>query len=66
MSSGKVNPFFDSRPFLSTYEDGKRGDCVPPKIDSALKFKYRPRVANGERLEVSGVRNLIKFELEGG
>lgn len=35
-------------------------------IQAALKFKYRPRVANGEPLEVSGVRNLIKFELEGG
>ena len=35
-------------------------------IQAALKFKYRPKVANGERMEVSGVRNLIKFELEGG
>ena len=34
-------------------------------IEAALKFKYRPRVANGERMEVSGVRNLIKFELKG-
>lgn len=33
-------------------------------IEAALKFKYRPRVANGERLEVSGVRNLIRFELK--
>lgn len=35
-------------------------------IQAALKFKYRPKVANGEPMEVSGVRNLIKFELEGG
>ena len=35
-------------------------------IQAALKFKYRPKVSNGERMEVSGVRNLIKFELEGG
>ena len=34
-------------------------------IQAALKFKYRPKVANGERMEVSGVRNLIKFKLEG-
>ena len=35
-------------------------------IQAALKFKYRPKVANGERMEVSGVRNLFMFELEGG
>ena len=35
-------------------------------IQAALKFKYRPKVANGERMEVSGVRNFIKFRLEGG
>ena len=34
-------------------------------IEAALKFKYRPKVASGERLEVSGVRNLFKFELAG-
>ena len=34
-------------------------------IEAALKFKYRPKVANGERMEVSGVRNLFMFELEG-
>ena len=34
-------------------------------IEAALKFKYRPKVAGGERLEVSGVRNLFKFELAG-
>ena len=35
-------------------------------IRAALKFKYRPRVANGERMEVSGVRNLIMFRLNDG
>lgn len=35
-------------------------------IQAALKFKYKPRVANGERMEVSGVRNLIRFELNEG
>ena len=35
-------------------------------IRAALKFKYRPKVANGEPMEVSGVRNLIRFTLEDG
>ena len=33
-------------------------------IQAALKFKYKPKVVNGEPVEVAGVRNLIKFELE--
>nr|MEE4268831.1 TonB family protein [Candidatus Krumholzibacteria bacterium] len=33
-------------------------------IAAALKFKYRPRVVNGEPIEVHGVRNLFKYELE--
>ena len=32
-------------------------------IKSALKYKYKPRVVNGEAVEVSGVRTLIKFRL---
>ena len=35
-------------------------------INAALKFKYKPKVVNGEPVEVAGVRNLIKFELEDG
>ena len=44
-------------------------DAKPPgifnraAIRAALKFKYKPKVANGEPVEVSGVRNLLKFEL---
>jgi protein TonB len=34
-------------------------------IDAALKFKYRPRVVNGEPIEVPGVRNKFKYRLEG-
>ena len=47
-------------------------DAKPPgvfdraAIQAALKFKYRPKVANGEPMEVSGVRNLIRFQLEDG
>ncbi len=31
---------------------------------AALKFKYRPKVVNGEPIEVPGVQNLITFKLE--
>ena len=47
-------------------------DAKPPgifdraAIQAALKFKYKPKVVNGEPVEVAGVRNLIKFELEDG
>ncbi len=34
-------------------------------VDAALKFKYKPRVVNGEPTEVSGVQNRITFELNG-
>lgn len=33
-------------------------------IAAALKFKYRPRVVDGEPIEVNGVRNLFRYELE--
>jgi len=33
-------------------------------INAALKFKYKPRVVNGEPIEVRGVLNRITFELE--
>ena len=35
-------------------------------VQASLKFKYKPKVVNGEPVEVAGVRNLIKFELEDG
>lgn len=31
--------------------------------NAALKFKYKPKVVNGEPIEVTGVRNKISFEL---
>ena len=31
---------------------------------AALKFKYKPKVVNGEPIDVHGVRNMIRFELE--
>ena len=33
-------------------------------IQAALKFKYKPKVVNGEPIEVAGVRNKIIFNLE--
>ena len=33
-------------------------------LQAALKFKYKPKVVNGEPVEVRGVRNIIRFELE--
>ena len=33
-------------------------------IAAAKKFKYRPRVVDGEPIEVYGVRNLFRYELE--
>lgn len=34
-------------------------------IEAAKKFKYKPRVQDGKAMEVPGVRNRFKFELEG-
>lgn len=34
-------------------------------VDAALKFKYKPRVVNGEPTEVAGVQNRITFEIDG-
>lgn len=33
-------------------------------IQAALKFKYKPKVVNGEPIDVHGVRNIIRFELQ--
>ena len=45
-------------------------DCQPKgyfertSVKAALKFKYKPRVIDGEPIDVSGVRNRFTFELE--
>jgi protein TonB len=50
--------------------DSKAIDCDPPGIfDSAsvkasLKFKYKPRVVDGQATEVAGVRNKFTYKLE--
>jgi protein TonB len=35
-------------------------------INAALKFKYKPKVVNGDAIDVAGVRNRITFELADG
>jgi len=45
-------------------------DCSPPgvfeknSVKAALMFKYRPRVIDGQPVEVAGVRNEFLYELE--
>ena len=45
-------------------------DCQPSgvfesaSVKAALKFKYRPRVVDGEAIEVAGVQNKFTYELE--
>ncbi len=34
-------------------------------VDAVLKFKYKPRVINGEATEVAGVQNRISFQIDG-
>jgi protein TonB len=34
-------------------------------MDAAKKFKYKPRVVNGEPAAVSGVQNRITFKIDG-
>lgn len=47
-------------------------DCSPKGIferaslKAALKFKYKPRIVDGQAIEVAGVQNKFTYELEGG
>lgn len=47
--------------------DPKAVDCDSlferSSIQAALKFKYKPRVENGEPVEVHGVRNMFTYKL---
>lgn len=55
---------------LGTVENPVVIEADPPNIfnraaiQAALKFKYKPRVVEGEAIAVPGVQNLIRFELE--
>ena len=50
--------------------DPEAVDCQPAGIferaslKAALKFKYKPRVVDGEAIEVAGVQNKFTYELE--
>ena len=55
---------------LGTVTDPKVIEAAPPNIfnraaiSAAKKFKYKPKVENGKAIEVSGIRNIIRFELD--
>jgi len=50
--------------------DPQAVDCDPAgvfekaSVKAALKFKYKPRVVDGEPIEVAGVQNKFTYELE--
>jgi protein TonB len=50
--------------------DPKAVDCQPAgvfekaSLKASLKFKYKPRVVDGEAIEVAGVQNKFTYELE--
>ncbi len=50
--------------------DPKTVDCQPSgvfdkaSVKASLKFKYKPRVVDGEAIEVAGVQNKFTYELE--
>jgi periplasmic protein TonB len=50
--------------------DPRAVDCQPSgvfesaSIAAAEKFKYRPRIVDGEPIEVAGVQNMFTYELE--
>jgi protein TonB len=35
-----------------------------PSLQAALKFKYKPRVIDGQAVDVPGVRNKFTFQIE--
>lgn len=55
---------------LGTVKDPVVIEAKPPgifdraAINAALKFKYKPKVVNGEPIDVAGVPHRITFELE--
>ena len=50
--------------------DSRAVDCEPAgvfekaSVKASLKFKYKPRVVDGEPIEVAGVQNKFTYELE--
>ncbi len=54
---------------VGSVRDSVAIDCSPrgmferASVKASLKFKYKPRVENGEAIEVSGVRNKFTYRL---
>ncbi|MDN4503787.1 energy transducer TonB [Alteromonadaceae bacterium BrNp21-10] len=44
-------------------ESDPQGMFEDAAVEAALKFKYKPRVINGEEAEVAGVQNRITFKM---
>ena len=49
---------------IQVIESKPSGTFDKAAIKSATRYKYKPRVVNGEPIEVPGVRTQISFELE--
>jgi protein TonB len=55
---------------LGTVVDPRVIEADPPNIfnraaiNAAKKFKYKPKIENGEAVAVTGIRNIIRFELD--
>lgn len=55
---------------LGTVKDPKVINAEPPGIfnraamDAVKKFKYKPKMVDGKAIAVSGIKNIIRFELE--
>ena len=52
------------KPGLEQCVDSPRQTFDKSALAAAARFKYKPKVVNGEPIEVQGVRNIIRFELE--
>ena len=54
-------------PYVENEDDcSPKGIFESASLKAALKFKYKPRVVDGEAIEVAGVQNKFTYELEGG
>ncbi len=54
---------------LGTVRDAKVLECSSKlferaSVNAALKFKYKPRVVDGQEIDGPGVQHLIRFEME--
>lgn len=52
-----------------TVRDARAIECTSSlferaSVNAAMKFKYKPRVVDGQEIEVPGVQHIIRFEIE--